>query len=81
MLCCSSCVQIIMAIMLVWLLCYILTLTDVLPSDPSRYGQKARTDARGDIMTLSPWFRVPYPCKGPALPPLSHTPGQFGHTS
>uniref|UniRef100_A0A674CEV6 Solute carrier family 23 member 1 n=1 Tax=Salmo trutta TaxID=8032 RepID=A0A674CEV6_SALTR len=54
---------IIMAIMLVWLLCYILTLTDVLPSDPSRYGQKARTDARGDIMTLSPWFRVPYPCQ------------------
>uniref|UniRef100_A0A8C7V0I3 Solute carrier family 23 member 1 n=1 Tax=Oncorhynchus mykiss TaxID=8022 RepID=A0A8C7V0I3_ONCMY len=48
---------IIMAIMLVWLLCYILTLTDVLPSDPSQYGQKARTDARGDIMTLSPWFR------------------------
>uniref|UniRef100_A0A8C7JN31 Solute carrier family 23 member 1 n=1 Tax=Oncorhynchus kisutch TaxID=8019 RepID=A0A8C7JN31_ONCKI len=54
---------IIMAIMLVWLLCYILTLTDVLPSDPSQYGQKARTDARGDIMTLSPWFRVPYPCQ------------------
>uniref|UniRef100_A0A6Q2Y119 Solute carrier family 23 member 1 n=1 Tax=Esox lucius TaxID=8010 RepID=A0A6Q2Y119_ESOLU len=54
---------IIMAIMVVWLLCYILTLTDVLPSDPRRYGQKARTDARGDIMTLSPWFRVPYPCQ------------------
>ncbi|XP_062309654.1 solute carrier family 23 member 1 isoform X1 [Osmerus eperlanus] len=54
---------IIMAIMLVWLVCYILTLTDVLPSDPSRYGYKARTDARGDIMTLSPWFRVPYPCQ------------------
>uniref|UniRef100_A0A673XUD5 Solute carrier family 23 member 1 n=1 Tax=Salmo trutta TaxID=8032 RepID=A0A673XUD5_SALTR len=54
---------IIMAIMLVWLLCYILTLTDALPSDPSKYGQKARTDARGDIMTLSPWFRVPYPCQ------------------
>ncbi|XP_029527507.2 solute carrier family 23 member 1-like isoform X1 [Oncorhynchus nerka] len=54
---------IIMAIMLVWLLCYILTRTDVLPSDPSQYGQKARTDARGDIMTLSPWFRVPYPCQ------------------
>ncbi|KAL0994686.1 hypothetical protein UPYG_G00125810 [Umbra pygmaea] len=54
---------IIMAIMVVWLLCYILTLTDVLPSDPSKYGQKARTDARGDIMALSPWFRVPYPCQ------------------
>ncbi|KAJ7997308.1 hypothetical protein DPEC_G00227620 [Dallia pectoralis] len=54
---------IVMAVMVVWLLCYILTLTDVLPSDPRRYGHKARTDARGDIMTLSPWFRVPYPCQ------------------
>ncbi|XP_073476858.1 solute carrier family 23 member 1 [Aquarana catesbeiana] len=49
---------IIMAIMLVWLLCYILTLTDVFPS-----GSKARTDARGEIMSSSPWFRFPYPCQ------------------
>ncbi|XP_034033438.1 solute carrier family 23 member 1 [Thalassophryne amazonica] len=54
---------IILAIMMVWLICYILTLTDLLPSDPESYGHKARTDARGDIMTLSPWFRVPYPCQ------------------
>ncbi|XP_072562422.1 solute carrier family 23 member 1 [Paramormyrops kingsleyae] len=54
---------IIMAIMLVWLLCYILTLTDVLPQDPSQYGHKARTDARGDIMSWAPWFRMPYPCQ------------------
>ncbi|XP_044077420.1 solute carrier family 23 member 1 isoform X3 [Siniperca chuatsi] len=54
---------IILAIMLVWLICYILTLTNLLPSDPDRYGYKARTDARGDIMASSPWFRVPYPCQ------------------
>ncbi|KAI3373374.1 hypothetical protein L3Q82_006674 [Scortum barcoo] len=54
---------IILAIMLVWLVCYILTLTNLLPSDPDRYGHKARTDARGDIMASSPWFRVPYPCQ------------------
>uniref|UniRef100_A0A8P4JWS4 Solute carrier family 23 member 1 n=1 Tax=Dicentrarchus labrax TaxID=13489 RepID=A0A8P4JWS4_DICLA len=54
---------IILAIMFVWLVCYILTLTNLLPSDPSRYGHKARTDARGDIMASSPWFRVPYPCQ------------------
>ncbi|KAM4620449.1 solute carrier family 23 member 1 [Polymixia lowei] len=52
---------IILAIMVVWLVCYVLTLTDVLPSDPGLYGHKARTDARGDIMAMSPWFRVPYP--------------------
>ncbi|XP_066572480.1 solute carrier family 23 member 1 isoform X2 [Amia ocellicauda] len=54
---------IIMAIMVVWLICYILTLTDVLPSDPSKYGHKARTDARGDIMSQAPWFQLPYPCQ------------------
>ncbi|CAN9501232.1 unnamed protein product [Ophioblennius macclurei] len=54
---------IILAIMLVWLVSYILTLTDLLPSDPDRYGHKGRTDARGDILTSAPWFRVPYPCQ------------------
>ncbi|KAM9781872.1 solute carrier family 23 member 1-like [Syngnathus typhle] len=54
---------IILAIVLVWLLCYIFTLSDLLPRDPLRYGHKARTDARGDIMTSAPWFRVPYPCQ------------------
>nr|XP_020510959.1 solute carrier family 23 member 1 isoform X1 [Labrus bergylta]XP_020510960.1 solute carrier family 23 member 1 isoform X1 [Labrus bergylta]XP_029137337.1 solute carrier family 23 member 1 isoform X1 [Labrus bergylta] len=54
---------IILAIMLVWLVCYVLTLTNLLPSDPNRYGHKARTDARGNIMTSSPWFRIPYPCQ------------------
>ncbi|KAM3925977.1 solute carrier family 23 member 1 [Leptodactylus fuscus] len=49
---------IIMAIMLAWLLCYILTLTNVFASD-----SKARTDARGEIMSSSPWFRFPYPCQ------------------
>lgn len=59
--------QIIIAIMVVWLVCYIFTLTGLFPSDPDRYGYKARTDARGDIMVLAPWFRVPYPCKSPEL--------------
>ncbi|KAL3043078.1 hypothetical protein OYC64_020900 [Pagothenia borchgrevinki] len=54
---------IILAIMIVWLVCYILTLTEMLPSDPEHYGHKARTDARGEIMASSPWFRVPYPCQ------------------
>ncbi|KAM3869017.1 solute carrier family 23 member 1 [Diretmus argenteus] len=54
---------IILAIMVVWLVCYILTLTGALPSDPSEYGHKARTDARGDIMGSAPWFRIPYPCQ------------------
>ncbi|EGV97625.1 Solute carrier family 23 member 1 [Cricetulus griseus] len=54
---------IVLAIMTVWLLCYVLTLTDVLPSDPTAYGFQARTDARGDIMASSPWIPIPYPCQ------------------
>lgn len=55
--------QIILAILMVWLLCYILTVTDVFPRDPNAYGYKARTDSRGEIMSSTPWFRFPYPCK------------------
>ncbi|XP_063784322.1 solute carrier family 23 member 1 isoform X4 [Pseudophryne corroboree] len=54
---------IIMAIMFAWLLCYILTLTDVFPPQSTAYGYNARTDARGEIMSSSPWFRFPYPCQ------------------
>ncbi|XP_027402127.1 solute carrier family 23 member 1 isoform X6 [Bos indicus x Bos taurus] len=55
--------EIVLAIMTVWLLCYVLTLTDMLPSDPTAYGFQARTDARGDIMAIAPWIRIPYPCQ------------------
>ncbi|KFO70454.1 Solute carrier family 23 member 1, partial [Cuculus canorus] len=55
---------IILAIMVVWLLCYVLTSTNVFPSRPEVYGYKARTDARGEILSVAPWFRVPYPCGG-----------------
>ncbi|KAI6077001.1 Solute carrier family 23 member 1 [Aix galericulata] len=54
---------IILAIMVMWLLCYLLTRTGVFPSSPEEYGYKARTDARGEILSVAPWFRVPYPCK------------------
>ncbi|XP_020643658.3 solute carrier family 23 member 1 isoform X1 [Pogona vitticeps] len=54
---------IILAILVVWLLCYILTVTDVFPRDVNAYGYKARTDARGEIMSIAPWFRFPYPCQ------------------
>ncbi|NXE67979.1 S23A1 protein, partial [Calcarius ornatus] len=54
---------IILAIMLVWLICYALTRAGVFPSRPEEYGYKARTDARGEILSVAPWFRVPYPCQ------------------
>ncbi|NXA39743.1 S23A1 protein, partial [Eudromia elegans] len=54
---------IILAIMVVWLLCYLLTRADIFPRQPDAYGYKARTDARGEILSVAPWFRVPYPCQ------------------
>lgn len=67
--------------MTVWLLCYILTLTDVLPADPTAYGFQARTDARGDIMAIAPWIRIPYPCEQPSPVPLLLSPPPGGGTS
>ncbi|XP_010224796.1 PREDICTED: solute carrier family 23 member 1 [Tinamus guttatus] len=64
---------IILAIMVVWLLCYLLTRADVFPSQADAYGYKARTDARGEILSVAPWFRVPYPCEWPPVGP-PHSP-------
>ncbi|XP_065527728.1 solute carrier family 23 member 1-like isoform X1 [Lathamus discolor] len=52
---------VLMGLSLSWLLCYVLTVTDVLPADPTAYGHLARTDIRGDVLSQAPWFRLPYP--------------------
>ncbi|XP_048846431.1 solute carrier family 23 member 2-like isoform X1 [Brienomyrus brachyistius] len=52
---------IIMAILVSWLLCFIFTVTDVFPPKREQYGFYARTDARQGILTVAPWFKIPYP--------------------
>ncbi|NXY90888.1 S23A1 protein, partial [Alcedo cyanopectus] len=52
---------VLLGLSLSWLLCYVLTVTDVLPADPTSYGHLARTDTRGDVLSQAPWFRLPYP--------------------
>ncbi|OXB75396.1 UNVERIFIED_CONTAM: hypothetical protein H355_010598 [Colinus virginianus] len=52
---------VLLGLSLSWLLCYVLTVTDVLPTDPTAYGHLARTDTRGDVLSQAPWFRLPYP--------------------
>ncbi|XP_030336363.1 solute carrier family 23 member 1-like isoform X2 [Strigops habroptila] len=52
---------VLMGLSLSWLLCYVLTVTNVLPADPTAYGHLARTDTRGDVLSQAPWFRLPYP--------------------
>ncbi|CAL8376008.1 unnamed protein product [Arctogadus glacialis] len=44
-----------------WLVCYLLTVFEVLPSKPDQYGYSARTDINLDAVSSAPWFRVPYP--------------------
>ncbi|CAI5665704.1 solute carrier family 23 member 2 [Oreochromis niloticus] len=44
-----------------WLICFLLTIFDVLPSKSDTYGFSARTDINLDAVTNSPWFHVPYP--------------------
>ncbi|KAI0218510.1 Solute carrier family 23 member 2 [Lamellibrachia satsuma] len=51
-----------------WLICAILTATNVLPSTHDSWGYEARTDTRIDSLRDTPWFRIPYP-------------GQFGGMS
>ncbi|KAK9531800.1 hypothetical protein VZT92_011205 [Zoarces viviparus] len=44
-----------------WFVCYLLTISDVLPSDPAQYGHLARTDVKGDVLNQASWFTLPYP--------------------
>uniref|UniRef100_A0AAQ5ZKS2 Uncharacterized protein n=1 Tax=Amphiprion ocellaris TaxID=80972 RepID=A0AAQ5ZKS2_AMPOC len=52
---------VLLGITLSWLICYLLTIYNVLPTDPDQYGYLARTDLKGDVMSQSPWFTFPYP--------------------
>nr|XP_012600204.1 solute carrier family 23 member 1-like isoform X1 [Microcebus murinus] len=44
-----------------WFICFMLTVTNTLPTDPSAYGYLARTDTKGSVLSRAPWFRFPYP--------------------
>ncbi|XP_051975910.1 solute carrier family 23 member 2 isoform X2 [Xyrauchen texanus] len=44
-----------------WLVCFLLTYFDALPSSPNEYGYMARTDINLDAVASAAWFYVPYP--------------------
>ncbi|XP_031722098.1 solute carrier family 23 member 1-like isoform X1 [Anarrhichthys ocellatus] len=52
---------ILLGIAVSWFVCYLLTISDVLPSDPAQYGHLARTDVKGDVLNQASWFTIPYP--------------------
>ncbi|XP_075413850.1 solute carrier family 23 member 1-like [Tenrec ecaudatus] len=67
---------VLLALCMAWLTCFALTVTEVLPADPTAYGHGARTDTKGDVLSQAPWFRVPYPGQW-GLPTISLA-GVFG---
>uniref|UniRef100_A0A672HMT7 Solute carrier family 23 member 2 n=1 Tax=Salarias fasciatus TaxID=181472 RepID=A0A672HMT7_SALFA len=52
---------VLLGILLSWLVCYLLTIYNVLPSDNNRYGYEARTDMKGNVLSEASWFMLPYP--------------------
>ncbi|KAK7491992.1 hypothetical protein BaRGS_00016838, partial [Batillaria attramentaria] len=52
---------VLLAVVISWLLCLVLTLTDVLPRDPEEWGHAARTDTNQRVLQQAPWVRIPYP--------------------
>ncbi|KAI5617256.1 solute carrier family 23 member 2-like, partial [Silurus asotus] len=44
-----------------WLVCFLLTYSEVLPNSPHQYGYQARTDINLDAVSSAEWFFMPYP--------------------
>ena len=49
---------VLLTIMIMWVICVILTVTDVLEE-----GDLARADANLDLIRDIEWVRIPWPCK------------------
>ncbi|XP_037692029.1 solute carrier family 23 member 1-like isoform X2 [Choloepus didactylus] len=67
---------VLLALCISWLICFVLTVTNTLPSAPTAYGYGARTDIKGNVLSQAPWFRIPYPGQW-GLPTVSLA-GVFG---
>ncbi|XP_020617487.1 solute carrier family 23 member 2-like isoform X3 [Orbicella faveolata] len=52
---------VILAIVVSWIICAIITAAGGFPSDPSIPQYAARTDARAAVLKEAKWFRLPYP--------------------
>ncbi|KAL5021110.1 hypothetical protein ScPMuIL_000265 [Solemya velum] len=52
---------ILLAMLVGWGICGVLTATGSLPDDPALAGYRARTDAKDRIVRLTPWFHLIYP--------------------
>ena len=55
--------QVLLAVCSGWLLCFILTEADALPSNSTDPAYRARTDINLGVVSDAPWFKFPYPCE------------------
>ncbi|CAG5115658.1 unnamed protein product, partial [Candidula unifasciata] len=52
---------VLLAVILSWVICVVLTETNALPSNSTEWGYAARTDTKINVLRQSSWFRFPYP--------------------
>lgn len=52
---------VLLAMIVSWLVCVILTVSGALPDKKGEWGYNARTDIKTDVLYKSDWFRFPYP--------------------
>ena len=55
--------QVILSIVISWILCLVLTVTDTIPNNSTHPNYMSRTDVRLYVVDKAPWFYWPYPCK------------------
>ena len=56
-----SFLQQLVAIVVGWTACWVLTETNQLPTDPGTVGYRARTDGKTQFIANSSWIYIPYP--------------------
>ena len=66
--------QVLLAVGCGWLLCFILTEADALPTNSTDPAYRARTDINLGVVSDAPWFKFPYPCESRGAPFLSSPP-------
>ena len=55
--------QVIISVSFSWLICYILTASNVFSEDEKDITYNARTDTKLQVLYDAAWFRIPYPGK------------------
>lgn len=54
---------VVLAVMISWVVCSILTMTDAIPNDPTHWAYGGRTDLHAEVLAQAPWFSFFWPCK------------------